>query len=323
MRTFVTGASGFLGRRVVHRLLEDGHRVRVLVRRPEAYRAPDGAAVTVGSLDSLPEWKEQLTGQDVVIHAAGIIETWAPWQDFDRAIVSATRRLLAAAAAAGVRRFVYLSSESVLQAGRPLVDIDESAPLPRRPSSSYGLAKALAETAVRGRTSAIETVVLRPTFIWGEGSAQLADLVRRAQAGTLPLFDHGRALFEHVHVDNAAAAVCAAVTRGEKGAVYFVTNDEAMPVADFLRGVLTACDAPMPRVSVPSALLFPVASGCEGLWRGLPLPDRPPVTRFELEFLALPRRYRITAARTDLGYQPQATYAAGVASLRAGTPTPA
>src|SRR5690606_38773073 len=141
------------------------------------------------------------------------------------------------------------------------------------------------------------------------------DLVQRARTRSLPLLDRGRALFEHVHVDNVADALCAAITRGRPGRVYFVTNGEAMPVSEFLHGILTAHGATVPTRSLPSKLLMPVAAVAEALWRGLHLPGRPPATRFELEFLSLPRRYRIDAARADLGYEPAVSFAEGVARL--------
>ncbi len=316
MRVFVTGATGFVGKRVVARLITEGHNVRVLVRRAEAYQASAEVETITGSLEDLPTWAEALAGQDIVVHLAGIIETWGRWNEFDRAIVAATRELIAAADARGVRRFVYISSEAVLQDGSPLLDIDETTPPPRRPSSLYGQAKLLAEQAVLDHAGAIERVVLRPTFIWGEDSTPLIDLARRANAGKLPLFDGGRSSFEHVHVDNVALAVSLALSGGRPGGIYLITNDEPMPVREFLGGVLATLGAPMPRRSLPSVPLYKVAAALERTWRALRLPGRPPITRFEVEFLSLPRRYRTAMAATELGYQPQVTYSEGVARLK-------
>lgn len=316
MRVFVTGASGFLGKRVVARLSNEGHDVRVLVRRPEAYQAPAGVETIIGDLEDLPTWADALTGQDAVVHLAAIIQTWGRWKEFDRAIVAATRELIAAADARRVRRFVYISSEAVLQDGTPLLDIDETALPRRRPSSFYGQAKRLAEQAVLDHAGLIERIILRPTFIWGEGSAPLNDLARRATAGRLPLFDGGRPSFEHVHVDNVALAVSLALSGGRPGGIYLITNGEPMPVREFLAGVLAALGAPMPRRSLPSTPLYQVAAALEGTWRALRLPGRPPITRFEVEFLSLPRRYRTALAATELGYRPTVTYREGVARLK-------
>ncbi|MBF6332152.1 NAD-dependent epimerase/dehydratase family protein [Nocardia transvalensis] len=313
MKVFVTGATGFLGRRVVQRLVGEGHEVVALVRG--GGREVAGATVVTGDLTDVAQWQDRLSGIDAVAHLGGLVTAWAPWREYEKAIVVATRDLLAAAEAHHVRRFVYISSESVLQDGRPLLDITEAQPAPAHPSSGYGRAKLEAEQAIREHRGAIETIVLRPTFIWGRGSAQVADFADRARAGKLPLVDHGAAVFEHVHVDNVAAAVSAALTEGTPDAIYFVTNGEPMPVREFLAGVLGAQGAPMPRRSVPSRVLYPVARMSEWLWSALPLPGRPPITPFEVEFLSLPRRYDIGKARRELGYKPIVTYAEGIADL--------
>ncbi|WP_084496738.1 NAD-dependent epimerase/dehydratase family protein [Nocardia amamiensis] len=313
MNVLLTGATGFLGRRVVHRLVADGHDVSALVRG--AGRRIPHATVVPGSLEDVEAWEDRLAGIDVVVHAAGLVSTWAPQREFDEAIVAGTREVLAAAVRHGVRRFVYISSESVLQDGRPLLDITESQPTPAPPSSRYGQAKLAAEHLIHAHAGAIETIVLRPTFIWGSDSAQLADLATRARAGRLPLIDQGMASFEHVHVDNVAAAVAAALSEGAPGGTYLITNAEPMPVREFLAGVLAAQGAPMPTRSVPSRPLFALARACEWLWSTLALPGRPPLTRFEVEFLALPRRYDITLARHELKYEPAVGFAEGIAGL--------
>ncbi|MBA8956084.1 NAD-dependent epimerase/dehydratase family protein [Actinomadura namibiensis] len=313
MKVFVTGATGFLGGRVVDGLLAEGHRVRALVRDPS--RAPRGVEVTRGGLADVAAWEADLAGCDVVVHLAAVVSTWERGDGLSRVNVGGTRDLIEAAKRHGVRRFVHMSSESVLQEGRPLLDIDEGHPAADRPSSRYGAAKLLAERAVRAHAGGIETITLRPAFIWGPGSAHVAGFVARARAGRLPLVDKGRAVVEHVHVDNVAAATVAALTEGAPGGTYFITNGEPMPVRDLLGGILGAFDTALPTRSLPGRLAYAAAGAGERLWRTLPLPGRPPVTRFEVEFLALPRRYDITRARTELGYVPAVTFADGLKTL--------
>ncbi|WP_353737784.1 NAD-dependent epimerase/dehydratase family protein [Kyrpidia sp.] len=77
----------------------------------------------------------------------------------------------------------------------------ERYPYPVRPSSFYGRAKMLAEQVLLMHAGQMKVVILRPTFIWGEDSLQLHDLIDRARKGNLPWFDDGESLFEHVYVD--------------------------------------------------------------------------------------------------------------------------
>ncbi|MGW4843105.1 NAD-dependent epimerase/dehydratase family protein [Nocardia brasiliensis] len=314
MKVFVTGATGFLGRRIVDLLTGAGHEVVALVRG--VGRTVEGATMVAGDLTDVRRWQAQLAGVDVVVHAGGPVAEWAPWSAYDAGIVTPTRELLVAAETHRVRRFILISSESVMQDGKPLLDVTEADPEPRHRSSRYGRAKLQAERAVRAHQGRMETIVLRPTFIWGPGSPKVIELAARARAGKLPLIDHGTAVVEHVHVDNVAAAVVAALTEGLSGATYFITNGEPMPSREFLAGLLGAMNAPMPRHSLPSRALYPIARLCESLWSVLPLPGRPPITAFEIEFLALPRRFTIDKARDELGYQPIVTFADGLATLR-------
>ncbi|WP_198035094.1 NAD-dependent epimerase/dehydratase family protein [Streptacidiphilus rugosus] len=309
----MTGASGFLGRRLVDSLTSAGHDVSVLVRSVD--QAPPGTRPVAGRLEDISSWESRLEGIDAVVHLASIIDRWGPWQRFETIIVEGTRLLLDAADRHGVRRFVHISSESVMQHGQPLIDVDETYPLPATASSFYGQAKLLAEKAVLGHRGDIETIILRPTYIWGPDSPPLHELADRARAGTMPLIDHGRHVIEHIHVDNAVAATTLALTHGKPRGVYLITNGEPMSARDFLSGVLGALGAPLPSRSLPSALAFPVARVGEGVWRGLHLSGRPPVTRFEVEFLALPRKFDITRARSELDYQPRTTFQDGLAGL--------
>ncbi|WP_433665207.1 NAD-dependent epimerase/dehydratase family protein [Nocardia sp. CA-128927] len=224
--------------RAARRLVSAGHEVVVLVRG--GGREVQGAAVVIGDLTDVTQWRDRLSGIDAVAHLGGLVTAWSPWREYEKDIVVPTRDLLAAADAHHVRRFVYISSEAVLQHGRPLLDITEAQPAPAHPSSGYGRAKLEAEQAIRAYRGSIETIVLRPTFKRGPGSAQLAEFAARARAGKLPLVDHGTAAVEHVHVDNVAVAVVAALTEGTSGATYFVTNGECMPIREFVVGVLGA-----------------------------------------------------------------------------------
>ncbi|HHY66513.1 MAG TPA: NAD-dependent epimerase/dehydratase family protein [Alicyclobacillus sp.] len=320
MKLFITGASGFLGRRVVQRLLRDHHEVSALARTEGQAKQLKNQGVTpvMGILESLSDWRDSLRDQEVVIHLAAKVDTWGVWDAFYQNITESTKRLAWESERSGVRRFIYISSESVLQSGKPLVDIDEQHPYPARPSSFYGRAKMLAEQACLEHVGHMEIVILRPTFIWGEDSLQLHDLIDRARKGNLPWFNHGDALFEHVYVGNVAEAVVQAVTYGRNREIYFVTNDEPMRVRDFWGEVFRRAGAPLPRMSLPSKPVYRIAGWMEAAWPKLRLKNRPPFTRFEVEFLALPRRYNIQKAKEELRYKPSVTFQQGLRLLTAG-----
>lgn len=325
MKIFVTGASGFLGRPLVRHLLRQGHTVGAIYRSESSRAALRDLGVqhqVAGSLGDIARWQQQLAGYDVVIHAAAPIELWGPWALFQSQIVDATQKLLQAAQQQQVRRFVYISSESVWQDTQPLLDIDETLPPAATPNSSYGQAKKLAEQAIQQHSGTIERIILRPAFIWGPDCPALQELIDKARTGQFVWVDQGRAAFSAVHLDNLLPAIAAACQQGRDGGVYAIADAESYSVRSFFTPLLQQAGVALPHLSLPGWLLRPLASTLEQIWRRLRLAGKPPLTRFELAFVSQPRRYRLAAARRELGYRPLAMHdkCAQAATIAAGNP---
>lgn len=320
MKLFVTGGSGFVGQRLLPRLKAGGHDIMALSRSEKSdalLRALDVSPVR-GTLRDIETWSAHLPGLDIVIHAAAPIDVWGEWADMHRDITLATAQLAEAADREGVRRFIYLSSESVLQGDGPLIDIDEKHSYPKEPNSYYGKAKKLAEIALlEGMPDAtrMERIILRPTFIWGAGCPQLENLTEKVRSGQFIWVDHGRASMEMVHVDNVVSAVELALTKGRGQQIYTVTDGAPMPVKTFLSAFIDTTGITIPERSLPSALLYPAAKLIEGLWRLLHIKTAPPLSAFQLDFVALPRRYNISKICDELGYSPGIDFERGIQGM--------
>ena len=188
----VTGANGFVGRAVVARLAADGVAVRAAVRRTGAPFPPNVRIVAGTDLDHLAEWRDALQGVSAVVHCAARVHRLAdddadPLAAFRRANRDATAALAEAAAAAGVARFVFLSSIGVHGAetfGRPFAAADAPAPC-----SPYAISKHEAENELAriGAERGLEVVVLRPPLVYGpDAPGNFATLLRAVDRG-LPL----------------------------------------------------------------------------------------------------------------------------------------
>jgi nucleoside-diphosphate-sugar epimerase len=320
MNVFVTGGSGFLGQRLIARLKQEGHVVTALSRSPKSDATLNalGATPLRGALTDIAVWQGALTGQDVVVHAASPIEVWGDWKDFERDIVRASLDLYNAAARHHVRRFIQISSESVLQGEGPLLDVAESHPYPAEPNSFYGKAKMLVERGLLAHVASTECIILRPTFIWGQGGEQLEKVVDKVKRGQFMWIDHGDAPMEMVHVDNVVEAVRLALTQGHSGQVYWVTDGRPMSARAFLGALLSARGVVAPDKSMPGGLARPVAAGVEAVWRLLGLKSVPPLSRFQLDFIALPRRYDLGKSHLELGYKPVRTFEQGIIEMQTG-----
>ena len=319
-KIFLTGAQGFLGRRVLEMLQERGHEVRALVRRP----APELAAEKVtADLAAGPEaLAEALAGCRGVIHCAARSGVWGKLPDFIQANFLTTMNLLAAALKSGIEWFVHTSSPSVVHTGRPLDGVDESAPY-LETGPGYPYSKMLAERLVLAAN--LPAVALRPHLIWGPGDPHfLPRLAAKARAGRLFLLK-SRALVDATHIDNAAWAHVLAAEKLAAGApiggrAYFITQGEPLTAGAMVEKLLAAVSPPGgPRLKVagylPAGLGLALGAVCENAWRILRRSGEPPLTRFVAEELTLPHWFDLGRARRDLGYEPLVSLDEGLARL--------
>lgn len=177
----LTGATGFVGRITLDRLLAAGWHVRALTRRDQPKKA--GVTWVHGRLDDAASLIELCKGADAVLHVAGVVN--APdAAGFESGNVTGTAHMLAAAASEGIGRFVHVSS---LAARHPGLSI-------------YGASKAKAEYLVR--CSKLDWTVIRPPGVYGPGDAEMFDMFRIAGKGWALLPPRGRVSV--IHVDDLA-----------------------------------------------------------------------------------------------------------------------
>lgn len=321
----VTGGTGFLGRRLVERLLAEGRPVAILGRTPAPELEHRGVRFIRAALDDPAAVRAACAGMDTVFHVAAKVGVWGRYDDFYRVNVLGTRAILDGCRAYGVPRLVYTSTPSVVYNGRDLAGADESLPLTRSCPSPYPLTKAMAEREVLAANSpALRTVALRPHLIWGVDDPHLVPRVlERARAGRLRIVGSGANRVDLVHVENAVDAHLLAERAltwrpggaSAAGKPYFITNDEPVVLWDWINDLLRALDRPAISKRLPLGVASALGRACELAWRVLPLRGEPPMTRFVAAELAKDHWFNISAARQDLGYVPRISMVEGTAEL--------
>ena len=301
--------------------MREGYGVRALARseRSAAAVREAGAEPVSGDLDQVEAMRAGAEGCWYAFHAAAYVGEWGPREAFERGNVVGTANALDACRSGGVRRFVHVGTEAALMAGQPLVGVDETAPLRPDSPASYPSTKARAEQLVRDANDvSFETVVVRPRLVWGPGDTSvlpaIAEAVRR---GRFAWIGGGRQLTDTTHVENVAEGLLRGAERGRAGDAYFVTDGEPVEFRAFITDLLATRGVDAPDKNVPPPVVRALATVSEALWRVLPLPGAPPVTRFAVWAASLECTIDISKARSELGYAPAKTREAGLAELSA------
>ena len=264
----VTGASGFVGAGLLMRLVENAFACSIAVRRPLPGISADVRVVQVPSLEGAIDLRQAIAGNQVVIHCAGrahVMHEQAddPLAEFRAVNVGGTLNLARQAAAAGVTRFIFLSSVKVngdhTQPGQPY-QVESSV----APTDSYGISKAEAEDALRAlaEETGMQVVIIRPVLVYGPGvKANFHSMMRWLYQGVpLPLgaIDNKRSL---VALDNLVDLIMTCIDHPAAANQTFLASDgEDLSTTDLLRRMAKALGRPARLVPVPAWLLRAAAS---------------------------------------------------------------
>lgn len=325
MKALVTGGGGFLGGAIVRQLVARGDTVWSFSRGAYPELTHLGVETLRGDLGDRSTVDAAIAvaagaGCEVVYHVAAKAGAWGPLSAYRAANVDGTAHVIAACRRYGVGRLVFTSSPSVVLSGSDVEGGDESLPYPDRWLAHYPATKAEAEQLVLAANSAeLATVSLRPHLIWGPGDGHLLPrLVDRARRGRLRRIGDGDKLIDTVYIDDAARAHLLAADRlaSVAGRTFFISAGE--PIASWTMVDLllqAAGEAPVTQ-TISARAARTAGAVLEGVWRWLRLAGEPPMTRWVAEELSTSHWFDISAARRDLGYEPQVMLADGLERLR-------
>jgi nucleoside-diphosphate-sugar epimerase len=316
MKVLVTGGTGFTGSHLVRRLLGEGHDVHVIdVARGLFFDElqDEGATIELGTIADQAFCEKSIHNAEVIFHlAAAFRQLGVPRKVYRDVNVDGTRHLVDAALRAGVRKFVYCSTQGVHgHIGMP--PGDEASPI--APEDYYQYTKYLGEEVVRQAvtTAGLNAVVIRPTAIYGPGDpARFLMLFKMAHTGVFHMFGDGQTTYHPVYVDNLVdALLLAADERDHHGEAYIVGDEHYFTLNDLVQHVGRSMGRSVQIRHWPFWPLWAAAVACEALC--MPFRVAPPLFRRRVAWFRQVRAFRIDKARRDLGYQPRIRIEEGLA----------
>jgi len=316
MPVLVTGATGFLGSHLVDVLLEQGERVRALVRLDEDATALTRREVEIvrGDLKDAASLPPAVREVDRVFHCGARAEPWGPRKDYFLTNVQSLGLLVDAALAAGVQRFVHVSSITV-HGNDVGGTVDETAPI-RVESNPYSWSKVMGERLLQRiiqRENAPVTIV-RPGWIYGPRSvASFARFAAMIERGKMVLIGSGRNHIPLIYARDVARGMLLASEKPQAiGRTYLLVNDEPVTQLDYLSAIAAELGAAPPSRHVPYHLALLLGAVGESTGHLLRLRNPPPLMRYGVQLLGGENRFVIERARSELGFTPETSMVEGV-----------
>jgi len=305
----VTGANGFIGRALSARLRELGTTVLGVDLVPN-----ESLDIVAGDMLRTEGWASALEGVDAVIHTAAIVSNAASIDQAWTVNVLGTRRVLDACVAAGVTRFLHVSS--VMAFGLDFPDgVDETYPA-RVCGHSYPDTRVNSEAVVLTAHAAheIDCTIIRPGDVFGPGSVWVREPLKLIKARQMVLPDGGRGIFTPVYIDNLVDGILLALASDQAiGQVFTLTDGYSVTCAEYFGRLATLAGGSIR--TLPTSIVVPLVSLVGAIQRRLG--QHSELNAASLLMLARTGTYSNEKARTILGYQSLVGFDEGMTRVEA------
>ncbi len=328
MKAAVTGATGFVGGKLVEKLVEKGFEVKALARTTSDISKLESLKVEIvyGDLSSPESLEDFSSGCDHVFHIAALVSDWGKKEDFYTQNIDATKTLLDASIKHGVKRFIHMSSSTVIWKStfseiHNLKNVDENYPYPEKYNDNYNETKSIAEKMVieyNGKDD-IETVAIRPSNIWGAGDTVILPRVAEAALkGFLVNMGTNNKIVSPCNINNLIhGVILAAESENAPGNIYFINDGKELNNTEFVKDELSAIGIDWkPKMTIPYKVGYGIAFIMEMIFKLFKSPKPPVLTRFAVSALSGSRTYCIQKAKEQLGYEPVSSYEEGMSELK-------
>jgi nucleoside-diphosphate-sugar epimerase len=258
-----------------------------------------------------------MAGVDCVIHAAGCRDLAGPKWAFEKSNIELTQHLLSAATQAGVNQFIHISAASIAMGeAMAMTNVSESVALSLRDELPYTRSKVLAERSVLAAgESGMKVLVLRPSFVWGDGDSIDTEIGPASNRGQFGWFSQGRYPFATCSIANLCEALQRAMQHSRSGCIFNISDRESLDFRVFMSKRLELGGFRVPTLSVSRKLAWRLGTFTETGWKYLPLPGKPPIVREMVRLMGFPFTVSIEQAKQELGYLAPHSIEAGMLEI--------
>jgi nucleoside-diphosphate-sugar epimerase len=237
---------------------------------------------------------------DVVVHAAARSSPWGSRAEFERQNILATRHVIDFCEAHGRPLLLHISTSAVMYDRSHQFGLDEDSPLPARPINLYAATKRVSEQLVKAYAG--PSCIVRPRAVFGPGDTVVFPRILRAAAsGRLPLIESRQTVLgDLIYIDTLVDYLLRIAELRATG-TYLLTNNQPVPILEFLGGVFEKLGLPQPTRRVTAERALFLARLVEGVYRVLPFLGEPPITRFGVSVFAWSKTFNVARALRDLG----------------------
>ena len=265
MRILVTGATGFLGYRVVEQLATMTHVENIVATgraiKNQHHITHQKVDYVLGDLVDLEFVKTVVRDVDHIIHAAALSSPWGRFEDFEKANLTSQKNIISAARQSNIKRIVFISTPSMYFDNTDRLNIRESDPLPIKLINAYAYTKRQAEIELQ--KSSIPYVILRPRALIGRGDTVIMPrLIRANKEGKLRLIGNGNNEVDLTSVANVVDAILLSLKISGKGLneIYNISNGEPVNLWEQILFVLQMLNHKVPTKSISFSAAQTIAS---------------------------------------------------------------
>ncbi|MEZ4885038.1 MAG: NAD-dependent epimerase/dehydratase family protein [Chitinophagales bacterium] len=314
LHLLVTGATGFVGSRLIERMADDNRFLSILATGRNEQIGKKLASQKVdfqpGDLTD-PKFVNTITkNRDVIVHCAALAAPWGNYQEFHNANVVTTQNLINACKINKVKRIVYLSTPSIYQTHHvDQVNISELDILPKKMINHYAATKLVAEELLKDAFHrGLETVILRPRAIIGRGDTNILPRIIDAQkAGSLFIIGDGKNKVDLTSVSNVVDAIDLSIFAPKQalGHAFNITNDAPIAMWEMIEEIFNQLNLRLSQRKVPYFVAFNIARLQEWVATITRSQQEPKLTRYSVGVLSKSMTLNIHKAKNLLGYRPR------------------